>query len=197
MREAILRRPLGLTISAEELADDETRQHFCALSLGRVVGSVSLKPLGEALLQLKQMAVAEDRQRRGIGRQLLAHAEGWARGDGLPPHGAQRQARRRGLLRGSAIVRKASRSRRTRAACPMTKRLVREAILLEGGNNLCDLRFSFMLGAWLCLRFLCGLAPSPALGAKIDLVVSARYRSHSCLRQGYRLLADMPVRLRI
>ncbi len=31
LREAILRRPLGLSISAEELADDETRQHFCAL----------------------------------------------------------------------------------------------------------------------------------------------------------------------
>ena len=77
LREAILRRPLGLTISAEELADDAARQHFCALWLGRVVGSVSLKPLGEALLQLKQMAVAQERQRRGVGRQLLAHAEDW------------------------------------------------------------------------------------------------------------------------
>ena len=34
LREAILRRPIGLTISAEELADDKTRQHFCALWLG-------------------------------------------------------------------------------------------------------------------------------------------------------------------
>jgi predicted GNAT family N-acyltransferase len=83
LREAILRRPLGLTISADELADDETRQHFCALWQGRVVGSVSLKPLGEALLQLKQMAVAQDRQRRSIGRQLLVHAEGWGRSSGF------------------------------------------------------------------------------------------------------------------
>jgi GNAT superfamily N-acetyltransferase len=83
LREAILRRPLGLTLSANELADDETRQHFCALLFGRVVGSVSLKPLGEALLQLKQMAVAQERQRRGIGRQLLAHAEGWAGSSGF------------------------------------------------------------------------------------------------------------------
>jgi predicted GNAT family N-acyltransferase len=83
LREAILRRPLGLTISAEELADDAARQHFCALSLGRVVGSLSLKPLGEALLQLKQMAVAQDRQRSGIGRQLLWHAEDWARTSGF------------------------------------------------------------------------------------------------------------------
>lgn len=95
LRETILRRPLGLTISLEELADDETRQHFCALWFGRVVGSVSLKPLGEALLQLKQMAVAADRQRSGVGRQLLVHADLW-----LPPHGAQRETGRRGLLCG-------------------------------------------------------------------------------------------------
>ncbi|HEX2446678.1 MAG TPA: hypothetical protein VHK26_00630 [Methyloceanibacter sp.] len=35
LREAVLRRPLGLTITAEELADDETRQHFCAIRFGR------------------------------------------------------------------------------------------------------------------------------------------------------------------
>jgi predicted GNAT family N-acyltransferase len=83
LREAILRRPLGLSITAEELADDETRQHFCALLFGRVVGSVSLKPLGEALLQLKQMAVAQERQRTGVGRHLLAHAEVWAQTSGF------------------------------------------------------------------------------------------------------------------
>jgi GNAT superfamily N-acetyltransferase len=83
LREAVLRRPLGLTITAEELADDETRQHFCAIRFGRVVGSVSLKPLSEALLQLKQMVVAEERQRQGIGKQLLAHAEGWGRSSGF------------------------------------------------------------------------------------------------------------------
>ena len=48
-----------------------------------MVGSVSLKPLGEALLQLKQMAVAADRQRSGVGRQLLSHAEGWASTSGF------------------------------------------------------------------------------------------------------------------
>lgn len=78
LRREILRRPLGLDISAEELLDDEARQHFCALLLGRVVGCVSLQPLGEALVQLKQMAVARERQRQGIGRRLLLHVESWA-----------------------------------------------------------------------------------------------------------------------
>jgi predicted N-acetyltransferase YhbS len=67
LREAMLRKPLGLTLSQEELADDMRRRHFCALTNGTVVGSVSFKPLGPHTLQLKQMAVAEARQREGVG----------------------------------------------------------------------------------------------------------------------------------
>jgi predicted GNAT family N-acyltransferase len=77
LREAILREPLSLTITEEELADDATRQHFCAISYGVVIGTVSLKPLDETTLQLKQMAVAEDRRRERVGALLLAHAEEW------------------------------------------------------------------------------------------------------------------------
>ena len=82
VREAILRRPLGLTLTEEECADDALRQHFCATSHGAVVGSVSLKLLNSETLQLRQMAVAEDRRREGIGARLLARAEDWARGEG-------------------------------------------------------------------------------------------------------------------
>jgi predicted GNAT family N-acyltransferase len=83
LREAILRKPLGLTITEEELADDATRQHFCAISYGAVIGTVSLKPLDETMLQLKQMAVAEDRRRERIGALLLAHAEAWGASGGF------------------------------------------------------------------------------------------------------------------
>ena len=79
LREAILRKPLGLTLSAEELADDVSRRHFCAVVNGTVVGSVSFKLLGPHTLQLKQMAVAEGQRGDGIGSRLLAFAEAWAR----------------------------------------------------------------------------------------------------------------------
>jgi predicted N-acetyltransferase YhbS len=82
LRETILRQPLGLTLTEEERADDALREHFCATSRGVVVGSVSLKPLDAETLQLRQMAVAEDRRRERIGAQLLACAEDWARGEG-------------------------------------------------------------------------------------------------------------------
>ena len=83
LRQAVLRQPLGLAVTEEELADDAMRQHFCAVSYGIVIGTVSLRPLDEATLQLKQMAVAEDRRREGVGKRLLDHAEGWARGAGF------------------------------------------------------------------------------------------------------------------
>ena len=82
LREAVLRAPLGLSLTEEEQADDALRQHFCAASHGAVVGSVSLKPLDRDTLQLRQMAVAEDRRRERIGALLLARAEHWARGEG-------------------------------------------------------------------------------------------------------------------
>jgi len=83
LREAVLRTPLGLQLTAEELADDALRRHFCVLSHGAVVGSVSLEPLDQESLQLRQMAVAEDRRRERIGAELLEHAEGFARREGF------------------------------------------------------------------------------------------------------------------
>jgi peroxiredoxin Q/BCP len=79
LRAAILRRPLGLTLSDEELADDVHRRHFCAVIDGTVVGSLSFKLLGPHTLQLKQMAVADGLQGEGIGSRLLRFAETWAR----------------------------------------------------------------------------------------------------------------------
>jgi predicted GNAT family N-acyltransferase len=82
LREAILRKPLGLVVTAKELADDRLRRHFVATSHSAVVGSVSLRPLDGDTIQLRQMAVAEERRREKIGAQLLARAEDWARGHG-------------------------------------------------------------------------------------------------------------------
>jgi predicted GNAT family N-acyltransferase len=83
LREAILRRPLGLRVSAEELQDDRLRTHFCAVEQGKVVGCVSLRPLEDGGLQLKQMAVAEERRLEGLGALLMANAEDWALAHGF------------------------------------------------------------------------------------------------------------------
>lgn len=78
LREAVLRKPLGLTVSEDERADDRIRQHFCAIDDGTVVACLSLKPLDGETLQLKQMAVAQARRGSRLGARLLAYAEDWA-----------------------------------------------------------------------------------------------------------------------
>jgi predicted N-acetyltransferase YhbS len=83
LREAILRRPLGLSVSDEELEDDRHRTHFCAVEDGKVTGCVSLRPLDDGGLQLKQMAVLEEKRLEGIGAALVARAEAWARDRGI------------------------------------------------------------------------------------------------------------------
>jgi predicted GNAT family N-acyltransferase len=83
LREAVLRTPLGLRLTKEELEDDLHRWHFCALSHGSVVGSVSLRPVDEETIQLRQMAVAEDRRRERIGAELLDCAQGFTRKEGF------------------------------------------------------------------------------------------------------------------
>lgn len=65
LREAVLRQPLGLTLSGEELEDDKLRTHFCAVEAGDVVACVWLKPVSDGSLQLKQMAVKEERRLEG------------------------------------------------------------------------------------------------------------------------------------
>ena len=55
--------PLGLTISAEELADDARRQHFCAPRSARWWARCRSSRSTRDALQLKQMAVAEERRR--------------------------------------------------------------------------------------------------------------------------------------
>ena len=77
LREAVLRQPLGLTVSPEERIDDAVRQHFCAVSYGAVVGTVSLWPFDESTLHLKQMVVSEEKRNARVGAKLLAHAEDW------------------------------------------------------------------------------------------------------------------------
>ena len=81
LREAILRRPIGLVVTAEELADDE-RAAFLRDVPRPVVGSVSLKPLGETAST--QADGGGGRAAAGEGRAgSCSHAEGWARGRGF------------------------------------------------------------------------------------------------------------------
>ena len=86
LREEILRRPLGLTITPAELERDQGCCHLGAFEEAGdtvPVAVLLLQPLEGGTVQMRQVAVAETRQRGGIGAALIAYAETFARGRGF------------------------------------------------------------------------------------------------------------------
>jgi ribosomal protein S18 acetylase RimI-like enzyme len=75
LRDAILRKPLGLAFDPRQLAAECDSIHLGCWVEGELVGCVVLRPLSAGEVQLRQMAVAPHRQRMGIGARLVAYAE--------------------------------------------------------------------------------------------------------------------------
>jgi ribosomal protein S18 acetylase RimI-like enzyme len=57
---------------------------FVAREQGRPAGYVALRPATEGAIVVEQLLVAPGHERRGIGRRLLAHAEGYAIAERAP-----------------------------------------------------------------------------------------------------------------
>lgn len=77
LRRAVLRRPLGLDYSEEELAEESTQWHLAACDgRGLVVGCLLVVPAVEAeTAKVRQVAVAESVRGQGLGRRLMREAE--------------------------------------------------------------------------------------------------------------------------
>jgi len=83
LRRAILRTPLGLDFSAEDLAREAADTHLAAFDNGRLVGTVVMTPYEPGKVKLRQMAVADDMRGRNIGAQIVAAFEDHARRNGI------------------------------------------------------------------------------------------------------------------
>lgn len=81
-REQVLREPLGLMLSAEDVADEDRQIHIVVFDDDSVWATVILKPLDEARMKLRQMAVTPDQQGKGLGARLVQAAEDVVRGRG-------------------------------------------------------------------------------------------------------------------
>ena len=57
---------------------------FVAREQGRPAGYVALRPATDGAIVVEQLLVAPGHERRGIGRRLLAHAEGYAIAERAP-----------------------------------------------------------------------------------------------------------------
>jgi ribosomal protein S18 acetylase RimI-like enzyme len=83
LRHAILRAPLGLSFTPEQLAAEADAWHFGAYLAHRLVGYLLLKPLASAEVHMRQVAVDAALQGQGIGRRLVSAAETYARQRGF------------------------------------------------------------------------------------------------------------------
>lgn len=78
LREEVLRRPLGLRLSSEDLADDPECFHLGMCDEAKLVAVLLLQRVSTHRLKMRQVAVSPDAQGSGIGSELLARAERFA-----------------------------------------------------------------------------------------------------------------------
>jgi len=83
LRASILRQPLGLSFSPDELAAEAGSHHIGCYVDGELVGCLVLKPIGARRIQMRQVAVDERVKGRGFGRMMVEYSEDFARKRGF------------------------------------------------------------------------------------------------------------------
>jgi ribosomal protein S18 acetylase RimI-like enzyme len=82
MRDDILRKPLGLGFTKEELESEKDNMLIAAFEDESILGCCMLVEEQPGTVRLRQMAVLNDLQGKGIGRALMNFAENIARDRG-------------------------------------------------------------------------------------------------------------------
>ena len=82
LRDDILRKPLGLSFTKEELEREKNNLHIVAYEDERMLGCCMLLEEDPQTVRLRQMAVMNDLQGKGIGKALMQFAENLARDRG-------------------------------------------------------------------------------------------------------------------
>jgi ribosomal protein S18 acetylase RimI-like enzyme len=83
LRNDILRKPLGLNFTPEELEKEKEEILIGAFEEEKMLGCCMLITMDPATVRLRQMAVLNNLQGKGIGRALMQFAENIARDRGF------------------------------------------------------------------------------------------------------------------
>ncbi len=83
LRDDVLRKPLGLGFTPEELESEKDHMLIAAFEDERMLGCCMLIEEQPSAIRLRQMAVLNDLQGKGIGRALMNFAENLARDRGF------------------------------------------------------------------------------------------------------------------
>jgi len=82
LRYKILRIPLGLTFSKDDLAKDKDDIHIGVFEGDEILASLILTDHGDHTMKMRQVAVDDRHQGLGIGRRLVEYADSYARENG-------------------------------------------------------------------------------------------------------------------
>ena len=82
LRDQVLRKPLNLSFSQEELAQENSSFHLAGYWQQEIVACLILKPSGRNTVKMRQVAVCDKMQGKGIGKLLVLFAEDFARQSG-------------------------------------------------------------------------------------------------------------------
>ena len=83
LRDEVLRKPLGLKFTDEELEQEHTHYHLACQQEGEIVGCLILVPNSAVEAKMRQVAVAPHMQGQGVGSALTEFAEEFARERGF------------------------------------------------------------------------------------------------------------------
>ncbi|MBL0309329.1 MAG: GNAT family N-acetyltransferase [Bacteroidetes bacterium] len=78
LRDEVLRKPLGLKFTRDELEKDKPDIHFGLFADGEIVACLILSESGGGRMKMRQVAVSEAHQRIGLGMHLSNAAEKYA-----------------------------------------------------------------------------------------------------------------------
>ncbi len=82
LRDEMLRKPLGLGFTDEEIEEEKDNMLIGAFEEDDMLGCCMLVEENPSMVRLRQMAVLNDLQGKGIGRALMNFAENLARDRG-------------------------------------------------------------------------------------------------------------------
>ncbi|MCB0522973.1 MAG: GNAT family N-acetyltransferase [Lewinellaceae bacterium] len=76
LRTEVLRKPLGMVYTLDQLADEWNNIHIAAFGDGgQVSGYLNLTPLNTISVKMRQVAVASEEQGKGIGVAMVSYSE--------------------------------------------------------------------------------------------------------------------------
>ena len=80
LRHEVLRIPLGLAFTVDQLASESDSHHLAVFDEeGHILGCLMLTPHGDGEIQMRQVAVKPETQGTGLGRALVEEGERKAR----------------------------------------------------------------------------------------------------------------------